>query len=140
MESGTGSEVSDKLRELAAAIQSAGDDKLAKTLRKISNSRGLITSFRANTLSTDPDLDPEKWFKNWESDSGDKLSDKQVIRLAALTKSWSHQTGKDIETLKHWISNQLAPLLLRPRHIPIPLPLWNQVWLTLIRHCFFSLV
>lgn len=26
MESGTGSEVSDKLRELAAAIQSAGDD------------------------------------------------------------------------------------------------------------------
>ncbi|GIJ86933.1 hypothetical protein Asppvi_005832 [Aspergillus pseudoviridinutans] len=118
MESGTGSEVSRKLRELATAMQSAGDDETAKILRKISNSRGLITSFRAKILSADPDLDPKKWFKYWQSESADKLSDKQAIRLAALTESWNHRTGKDIETLKHWISNPSAFWGMNPFRTP----------------------
>ncbi|KAF4230875.1 hypothetical protein CNMCM8980_005656 [Aspergillus fumigatiaffinis] len=90
---------------LAVAIRSAGDPTLAETLHKISNSRGRITSCREKILSTDPDLDPENWFKCWESKSGDKLSSKQAIRLAALIKRWSRRTGEDTQTLKDWISN-----------------------------------
>ncbi|GFF56446.1 hypothetical protein IFM46972_10516 [Aspergillus udagawae] len=108
MENATSSEVSVKLRELAAAVNSAGDPKLAQILRKVPNSRGLITSCRERILRTDPDLDSEKWFKYWESKSGDKLSAKQAIRLAALTKTWSRRTGEDTQTLKDWISNSSA--------------------------------
>ncbi|GIC88083.1 uncharacterized protein Aud_004474 [Aspergillus udagawae] len=127
MESGTISEVLGKLRELTAAIQDAGDDKLAEILRKIANSRGRIASCRELILrAPDPDLDPEKWFTYWESKSGDKLSDNQVIRLAALTKSWSRRTEEDTETLKYWISNPSAFWGMDPFRTPFE---FVQHWL-----------
>ncbi|KAL3469050.1 hypothetical protein BJX99DRAFT_265565 [Aspergillus californicus] len=106
MEHDSSSEVSLRLQDLAIAIRSAGDPKFAEMLEKTSHSRTLALFYREKLLSLD--LDPETWFKCWQTKNGQKLSDEQITRLVRLTRNWGAQNGDTDKALRAWIANPSA--------------------------------
>jgi hypothetical protein len=96
-------EVSSVLRDLAAAVRTAGDIDSAEKLEKSSRSRPLALLYREKLLSID--FSVEGWFQCWETRQGQKLSDQQVRRLAKLTKNWETRSEETDQVLKDSIAN-----------------------------------
>lgn len=114
MESGTGSEVSDKLRELAAAIQSAGDD-VNRYLTPIHVHIKLTgPETRQNTtqnlqLARPNHIIPCKHSKHWPRLGSWKMVQKlgigfrrQVIRQASDTACSAHKKLEPSDRKGHW--------------------------------------